>query len=159
MDPKGTPSGDAAIDRPQRVYDVTYDLGGKTGTLTDLTQPAAYDFGGYYTDTNGKGQQLLTDQGKVTSAFTNTYFSPEATAPTLYAKWSGGSVQVRDNTSTSEGYRFIGWEINGEAAHAEGASGSGTQSGETLVISDSLSSAEAGSAAQVTVRALTEPIR
>ena len=77
-------------------------------------------------------------------------------------KWSNQYYRGTSFAVTAkpmEGYRFIGWEINGEAPHAEGASGSGTQSGETLVISDSLSSAEAGSAAQVTVRALTEPIR
>ena len=118
MDPSGTPSGNAAIDLPQKVYNVTYDLGGKSGTLTDLTQPASYTFGGYYTDSNGKGQQLLTDQGKVTSAFTNTYFSPEAETPTLYAKWSGGQIQVRGNESTSEGYRFIGWSEDPDAETA-----------------------------------------
>ena len=119
MDPNATKDpGNAAIDPPQKVYNVTYDLGDKRGTLTDLTQPAAYDFGGYYTDTNGKGQQLLGPDGKVTSSFTNTYFSPEATAPKLYAKWSGGSVQVRDNASTSEGYRFIGWSADPSATTA-----------------------------------------
>ncbi len=91
-----------AITKPERKYTVTYDANG--GTVTTKSSTAIYTFGGYYTETNGSGTQMINANGFITTNFTNTKYTANAT---IYAKWTAGTVSV--NTPTREGYTFAGW--------------------------------------------------
>lgn len=86
---------------PKRAYTVTYNCNGGSGA-TSAT--ANYTFGGYYTQTNGGGTQMIDNAGKMTSSFTNTSYLNDAT---LYAKWTGGAVTLP--TPSRANYTFNGW--------------------------------------------------
>ena len=101
-----------------------------TATITSITKPTrtGYTFGGYYTDKNGAGTQIINASGSITGS--KTYI---ASADTLYAKWTantysivydanGGSGSMSNqsmtydkasnlttNTYTRQGYYFVGW--------------------------------------------------
>ena len=101
-----------------------------TSTITSITKPTrtGYTFGGYYTDKNGTGTQIINASGSITGS--KTYI---ASADTLYAKWTantysivfdknGGSGSMSNqsmtydkasnlttNTYTRQGYYFVGW--------------------------------------------------
>ncbi len=101
-----------------------------TITITSITKPTrtGYTFGGYYTDENGAGTQIINASGSITGS--KTYI---ASADTLYAKWTantysivfdknGGSGSMSNqsmtydkasnlttNTYTRQGYYFVGW--------------------------------------------------
>mgnify|MGYP001622854047 CR=1 FL=1 len=101
-----------------------------TATITSITKPTrtGYTFGGYYTDKNGTGTQIINASGSITGS--KTYI---ASADTLYAKWTantysivfdknGGSGSMSNqsmtydkasnlttNTYTRQGYYFVGW--------------------------------------------------
>ena len=104
-----------------------------TATITSITKPTrtGYTFGGYYTDKNGAGTQIINASGSITGS--KTYI---ASADTLYAKWTantysivydanGGSGSMSNqsmtydkasnlttNTYTRQGYYFVGWKID-----------------------------------------------
>ena len=104
-----------------------------TATITSITKPTrtGYTFGGYYTDKNGTGTQIINASGSITGS--KTYI---ASADTLYAKWTantysivfdknGGSGSMSNqsmtydkasnlitNTYTRQGYYFVGWKID-----------------------------------------------
>ena len=101
-----------------------------TITITSITKPTrtGYTFGGYYTDKNGAGTEIINASGSITGS--KTYI---ASADTLYAKWTantysivfdknGGSGSMSNqsmtydkasnlttNTYTRQGYYFVGW--------------------------------------------------
>ncbi len=91
-----------AITKPSRSYTLTYNANG--GTVSGTSTTASYTFGGYYTATGGGGDQLINANGNITTAFTTTKYSANAT---LYAKWTNNSISLA--TPTRTGYTFKGW--------------------------------------------------
>lgn len=58
-------------------------------------------FGGYYSETNGKGIQYINASGSGVKAY------DKATNTTLYAKWNSASITLP--TPSKTGYTFDGW--------------------------------------------------
>ncbi|MDO4805787.1 MAG: InlB B-repeat-containing protein [Coriobacteriales bacterium] len=65
-----------------------------TTTANRIAMPArlGYTFGGYYTEANGAGTQLISAGGYRRTQLTTTYFSQNST---LYAKWIANSYTIR----------------------------------------------------------------
>ena len=58
-------------------------------------------FGGYYSETNGKGIQYINASGSGVKAY------DKAKDTTLYAKWNSASITLP--TPSKSGYTFVGW--------------------------------------------------
>lgn len=58
------------INKPARSYKVTYNYNGNGTENSETT--GTYTFGGYYTEVNGGGTQMIGENGNITSNFTNT---------------------------------------------------------------------------------------
>ncbi|MBR2167275.1 MAG: InlB B-repeat-containing protein, partial [Paludibacteraceae bacterium] len=117
------------------TYNSTNNL---TSSITTPTRKG-YTFGGYYTDKNGTGSQLITANGAWVKSVTN-YTGASGNNPTwvkdggvtLYAKWTANSYTVTFNANggtvgtasksvtydatygdlpvpTRSGYAFVGW--------------------------------------------------
>ena len=84
---------------PKKIYTLTYNYNGNGQSNTTAT--STFNFGGYYTETNGAGTKYINENG--TSA--KNYDLKDK--KTLYAKWTGGSVTLPN--PTREGYVFTGW--------------------------------------------------
>ena len=110
-----------AIIKPTKQYTVEFNYNGN-GT-SNTSKISTYTFGGYYTSTNGKGNQMINANGYITSTFTNSYFTANNT---LYAKWADGGVllpEVDTYRSGSTIYTFTGWydaQTNGNRIGAGG---------------------------------------
>ena len=104
-------------------------------TTNNITTPSktGYIFGGYYTDTNGKGTQIIDNDGYITSNFSSKNYTSNIT---LYAKWTpitytvkynanGGTGTIADSNHTygvaktltengfsKNGYTFKGWSTS-----------------------------------------------
>ena len=72
-----------------------------TGKISSITIPTktGYDFGGYYTAQNGGGTRYIDENG----AFVNNAYNTLTADTTLYAKWSGKSVNVTLNKQDGTG--------------------------------------------------------
>ena len=95
-----------SIGNIMRQYKITYDYN-RGGDEYDIGQgEASYLFGGYYTEKNGNGTQLI-DAGNrfITNDFTNTYFEEDST---IYAKWTEAAISLIE-PQEREGYTFEGW--------------------------------------------------
>ena len=66
-----------------------------TTSANGITKPTKtnYTFGGYYTETDGTGTQILDANGNLTSSASTTNFSSNGT---LYAKWTLSSCWAED---------------------------------------------------------------
>ena len=100
------------------TYGTKYSLtsGGEamTTSANGISVPTrtSYAFGGYYTDRNGEGTQIIDANGFLTSSASLTQFSSDST---IYAKWTDS---VNPTLSTSiETYHegFEDWELSGGA--------------------------------------------
>lgn len=82
---------------PAKKYKVTlvYDSTKTEEKTVKLT------FGGYYSETNGKGIQYINASGSGVKAY------DKASNTTLYAKWNSASITLP--TPTKSGYTFDGW--------------------------------------------------
>lgn len=82
---------------PAKEYKVTfvYDSTKTEEKTVKLT------FGGYYSETNGKGIQYINASGSGVKAY------DKASNTTLYAKWNSASITLQ--TPTKSGYTFDGW--------------------------------------------------
>ncbi|MBP9999614.1 MAG: InlB B-repeat-containing protein [Proteobacteria bacterium] len=92
-----------------------------------------YTFGGYYTSTNGNGQQYVDENGVISN---NLVYYTSTTPLTLYAKWTPNTYTISYNLNsgthgashptsatydtsftvsnpTRSGYTFSGWKITG----------------------------------------------
>ena len=78
LDPQGGAGGSAAVT-------ATYDAALPTVTVPER---AGYDFGGYYTDVNGAGQQYYASNGTSARKWDMT------ASTTLYAKWTAKKYRV-----------------------------------------------------------------
>ena len=92
------------IEIPKKEYIITYNYNysGKENSKVIFS----YDFKGYYTERDGKGTQLISEKGYITSNFTDDYFKSD-TNNTLYAKWEVNSINLQ--SPTRSGYNFEGW--------------------------------------------------
>ena len=103
------------------IYMVTLDMqGGSGGTSTiyekyntgwyldnqannlissiDIPEKIGYNFGGYYTETNGEGTKVIDGNGKILSDKTTTFSSDGS----LYAKWTAKIFKVTLNKQGGE---------------------------------------------------------
>lgn len=82
---------------PAKKYKVTlvYDSTKTEEKTVNLT------FGGYYSETNGKGIQYINASGSGVKAY------DKASNTTLYAKWNSASITLQ--TPSKTGYTFDGW--------------------------------------------------
>ena len=82
---------------PAKEYKVTlvYDSTKTEEKTVNLT------FGGYYSETNGKGIQYINASGSGVKAY------DKAKDTTLYAKWNSASITLP--TPSKSGYTFVGW--------------------------------------------------
>lgn len=82
---------------PAKKYKVTlvYDSTKTEEKTVNLT------FGGYYSETNGKGIQYINASGSGVKAY------DKASNTTLYAKWNSASITLQ--TPSKSGYTFDGW--------------------------------------------------
>ena len=82
---------------PAKKYKVTlvYDSTKTEEKTVNLT------FGGYYSETNGKGIQYINASGSGVKAY------DKAKDTTLYAKWNSASITLP--TPSKSGYTFVGW--------------------------------------------------
>ena len=75
-----------------------------TTSSNNITIPVktGYTFGGYYTETNGSGTQMIDENGYLTSSFTSTTYNANTT---WYAKWtiSSYTLTVNPNGGTYDG--------------------------------------------------------
>jgi len=131
-----TDEGTSAI---YQTYNVCYRSNPYYGTITNITCPSkiGYRFLGYYTSTNGNGEQVINIGGSILKS--NTYFTRDTT---LYAYWTPNSYSVSydfnygisgtsapsymyyDTTYTISnpsrtGYVFTGWSITGMSSDCE----------------------------------------
>lgn len=116
-DPMGTGEGGAnPIDKPQKRYTLTYDVGeASSSAAAPASGSAESAFGGYFTEKDGAGQQLILATGHRGELFSNTFYRQGAETPTLFAKWSPATVELADYVSRAPGLRFVGWS-DSEAA-------------------------------------------
>ena len=70
-----------------------------TTSTNNITIPlkTGYTFGGYYTETGGKGDNLINTSGFITDKFGNTYFKNDST---IYAKWNINQYTMKVTPST-----------------------------------------------------------
>ena len=70
-----------------------------TTSTNNITIPlkTGYTFGGYYTETGGKGDNLINPSGFITDKFGNTYFKNDST---IYAKWNINQYTMKVTPST-----------------------------------------------------------
>ena len=70
-----------------------------TTSTNNITIPlkTGYTFGGYYTETGGKGDNLINTSGFITDKFSNTYFKNDST---IYAKWNINQYTMKVTPST-----------------------------------------------------------
>ena len=85
-----------------------------TATITSITKPTrtGYTFGGYYTDKNGAGTQIINASGSITGS--KTYI---ASADTLYAKWTANKYTITFNTNAPSGSSVTGSMTNVEMTY------------------------------------------
>ena len=85
-----------------------------TITITSITKPTrtGYTFGGYYTDKNGAGTQIINASGSITGS--KTYI---ASADTLYAKWTANKYTITFNTNAPSGSSVTGSMTNVEMTY------------------------------------------
>ena len=85
-----------------------------TATITSITKPTrtGYTFGGYYTDKNGAGTQIINASGSITGS--KTYI---ASADTLYAKWTANKYTITFNTNAPSGSSVTGSMANVEMTY------------------------------------------
>ena len=69
-----------------------------TATANNISVPlkTGYTFGGYYSKTNGSGDNLINNSGFITDKFTNTYFRADSK---IYAKWNINNYTMNVNAS------------------------------------------------------------
>ena len=108
----------AGTEKIYETYGTKYSLtsGGEamTTSTNGITVPTrtSYAFGGYYTERNGEGTQIIDANGFLTAGASTTQFENDGT---LYAKWTDS---VNPTLSTSiETYHegFEDWELSGGA--------------------------------------------
>lgn len=94
---------DATTKGTQKVYSkynngifLDSEYNNKMGTSSNpITLPTktGYKFGGYYTETNGKGTLMINASGYRTSSFVSTNYPNSGT--TLYAKWEANIFEIK----------------------------------------------------------------
>ena len=86
-----------------------YSNSGATTSMTTITKPVrtGYTFGGYYTATNGGGDQVINASGTITAA--NTKFTANAT---IYAKWTKNTYTININKNGSACTDCSGYTIH-----------------------------------------------
>lgn len=100
------------------TYGTKYSLtsGGEamTTSANGISVPTrtSYAFGGYYTDRNGEGTQIIDANGFLTSSASLTQFSSDST---IYAKWTDSVNPTLSVSKETYHEGFEDWELSGDA--------------------------------------------
>ena len=89
------------IDIPTKSYVLTYKY--NDGLTADKTETLDATFNGYYTETEGSGEQRLTASGYLLGDWNNYYTSNSE----IYASWTNKTATLE--TPTRSGFTFKGW--------------------------------------------------
>lgn len=109
---------------PERKYTVilNYNYGNKTES-----KEVSHRFDGYYPNTDGRGIQLIQNNGYITSGFSTNYFNSN---DTIYAYWIPKNITLP--TPDRDGYNFEGWYDSSGNWIGDGGSEFTTTSNTTL---------------------------
>lgn len=83
----------------------------KTNEITVPTR-TGYAFGGYYTERNGEGTQIIDANGFITSGASTTQFDRDST---IYAKWTDATNPIIELSKETSQDGFEDWELSGGA--------------------------------------------
>ena len=116
LDGDAMTSSSNPITKPSKNYTVTFNYNGNGENNSSST--AAYVFGGYYTEVDGKGTKYIDSNGYLTSSASPKTFKSNGS---LYAQWVSTSISLP--SPTRNGYTFDGWYTDSNAGTKIGNGG------------------------------------